>query len=266
MKLSNLVENTKYPNTVKSLVEDFKNLGLTSGMTVIVHSSLSSIGWVNGGEQAIILALMEVITEDGTIIMPTHSGDLSDPSKWENPPVPEAWWQIIRDTMPAFNIKTTPSFGMGKIVECFRNFDDVKRSFHPEVSFAAWGKHSDLIISNHSINFPLGDKSPLQKIYDLNGLVLLLGVGYDSNTSLHLAEFYSDTRNKVKSSAPIIENGVRVWKEYEDFDFDDSEFEKLGEEFEKTHSIFVGKVGNAITKLMNQKELVDFAASFLKKT
>lgn len=75
--------------TKESLVKDFILLGLNKGMTVIVHSSLSSIGWVCGGAVSIIQALMDVITPEGTIIMPTHSSDLSDPSQWGNLPVPQ---------------------------------------------------------------------------------------------------------------------------------------------------------------------------------
>jgi len=79
------------PFTLDSLVSDLRALGLVAGDTVLVHSSLSAIGYVAGGAQAVVLALLEVIGTEGTLVVPTHSGDLSDPSRWENPPVPEAW-------------------------------------------------------------------------------------------------------------------------------------------------------------------------------
>src|SRR5450756_3153555 len=91
------------PGTVDSLSRDLNSLGVTEGMIVIVHSSLSSIGWVCGGSVGVVLALEQTLGIDGTLIMPTHSGDLSDPAKWENPPVPQAWWQSIRDNMPAYD-------------------------------------------------------------------------------------------------------------------------------------------------------------------
>ena len=113
------IERVDFPNTKNSIMEDLRKMGVKEGMTVIVHSSLSSIGWVNGGEVAVIQALMEVVTEEGTIIMPTQSALLSDPSEWEMPPVPKEWWQPIRDTMPAFHPSYTPTYGMGKIPEVF---------------------------------------------------------------------------------------------------------------------------------------------------
>lgn len=116
-------------------------------MTIIVHSSLSSMGWVCGGGVAVVQALMDVVSEEGTIVMPTHTVDNSDPSEWENPPAPEDWWSIIRENMPAYHPDFTPTRAMGKIVEVFRTYPDVKRSHHPTYSFAAWGKHADYILS-----------------------------------------------------------------------------------------------------------------------
>src|SRR4051812_34374634 len=101
------------PATVPSLISDFAALGVRSGMVLVVHSSLKSLRWVNGGPVAVILGLEEVLGPAGTLVMPTHSADNSDPSNWKNPPVPESWWQTIRDTMPAYDPALTPTFRMG---------------------------------------------------------------------------------------------------------------------------------------------------------
>ena len=134
-----VVEKTETLATVESLQADFEALGVKKGMVLIVHSSLSAIGWVCGGAVAVIIALQEVLGETGTLVMPTHSTDLSDPSQWENPPVPESWWQTIRETMPAYAPDLTPTRSMGKIVETFRKQDGVLRSAHPLHSFCARG-------------------------------------------------------------------------------------------------------------------------------
>lgn len=85
------------PNTVSSLCEEFVELGVERGMVLLVHSSLSALGWVCGGAVAVVRALERVLGEEGTLVMPTHSGDLSDPSEWRHPAVPKVWWQMIRD-------------------------------------------------------------------------------------------------------------------------------------------------------------------------
>ena len=266
MKEEQVIKNTQTPNTIATIESDLKKLGLKKGMTIIVHSSLSQIGWICGSEQAVIEALMNVITEDGNIVMPTQSTDVSDPKHWGAPPIPDDWWQIVRDTMPAFNPKSTPTRGMGRIAECFRTFDGVKRSNHPTVSFAAWGANADKIVENHELSFGFGKNSPLRKIYDLSGHILLLGVDYDKNTSLHLSESCSQVRGTLFSGAPIMEQGKRVWKEYECLDHNTDDFLEIGLNFEKAHHVSKEKVGNATAKLMNQRELVDFGMIWYNKT
>ena len=84
-----------------------------------------------------ILGLEEVIGDEGTLVMPAHSSDLSDPSIWKNPAVPESWWEMIKENMPDFEPDLTPTRQMGAIPECFRKQSGVLRSNHPQVSFAA---------------------------------------------------------------------------------------------------------------------------------
>ena len=192
-----VVDKTKILATVESLQADFKALGIEKGMVLLVHSSLSAMGWVCGGAVAVIIALQKVLGETGTLVMPTHSTDLSDPSQWENPPVPESWWQTIRETMPAYDPGLTPTRSMGKIVETFRKQEGVLRSTHPQSSFCARGPQASYIINNHSLVYGFGEHSPLARIYDLNGFVLLLGVGHSSNTSIHLAEYRANDFGSV---------------------------------------------------------------------
>lgn len=264
MSESKVILSTSSPGTRQSLATDLMNTGLTSGMTVIVHSSLSSLGWVCGGSVAVVQALMDMITPDGNIVMPTHSGDLSDPAGWGNPPVPSEWWPIIRETMPAFDPQVTPTREMGRIVETFRTWENVMRSSHPQVSFAAWGKDAQKIISNHSLENSLGENSPLARLYNLNAWVLLLGVGYDSCTSFHLAEYRVDRKQRINRGAPILVEGKRVWKWYTDIEFDVDCFVEIGEAFEKTGQVKFSKVGSAPTKFFNMRNAVDFAVSWLK--
>ncbi len=255
------------PVTLNSLKQDLTALGVKPGMVLLVHSSLSSLGWVCGGAVAVIEALESVLTLEGTLVMPTHSDGLTEPSYWKNPPIPEVWWQTIRDTMPAFQTDVTPTRGMGVIPETFRKQNGVLRSYHPHLSFAAWGKHAREIIENHGLEFGLGESSPLARIYDLQGYVLLLGVGHGNNTSLHLAEYRANFPKRiVQQGAPILINEKREWKRFENIRINEDDFETIGKAFADEMGLEqTGKIGQADAKLLPQPEIVDFAVSWMEK-
>ena len=116
------VARAAVPGTVRGMVAQLATLGLPAGATVIVHASLSRLGWVAGGAQAVVTALLEAVGPGGTLVMPTHSRQLTEPSDWGNPAVPQSWWDVIRSETPAFDPRTTPTYFMGAVVECFRRF------------------------------------------------------------------------------------------------------------------------------------------------
>ncbi len=269
MREGDVFQNTKIPVTVESLQSDFRALGVRAGLVLMVHSSLSAMGWVCGGAVAVILALQEVLGAAGTLVMPAHSTDLTEPSEWQNPSVPESWWQVIRAYMPAYHPDLTPTRSMGVIAETFRKQNGVLRSAHPHHSFCARGPQASHITDNHPLAFGMGEGSPLARIYDLDGFVLLQGVGHNRNKSMHLAEYRAAYRTKhtVQQGAPISSSGSRRWTIFENIDLDSSDFERIGEDFLQSDAgklVRRGTVGLAACQLMSQRAIVDFAVDWLE--
>jgi len=261
-----IIGKSPKPATVDSLAEDFERLGVSKGMTVLVHSSLKSIGWVCGGAGAVILSLQQVLTEEGTLVMPTQSTWLSEPSRWRNPPVPEDWWETIRQTMPPFHPEMTPASGVGIIPETFRKFPGVIRSDHAAASFAAWGAKARELMIPHPLAPGLGDDSPLGRLYEAGGFVLLIGVTHQVNTSLHLAEYRASFHGKrdLRYGVPILVDGHRKWHEYDDLDLHDEDFAAIGEAYElNSGEVRIGHVGQATSRFLPQRSIVDFAVTWM---
>jgi aminoglycoside 3-N-acetyltransferase len=258
--------------TTRTLCADLTRLGVSPGQILIVHSSMKKIagsGFIVGGAQAVIEALMQTLTPNGTLIMPTHTTDNTDPAEWQNPPVPDAWKDVIRAETPAFHPYKTPSRMMGVIPELFRTWPGVVRSNHPIASFAAWGRHADYITREHPMDNDVSDpRSPIGRIYELDGSLLLIGVPHHNNTALHMAERIAQWEGKkaeVTTAMFLSETGepIRV-RNYND-SLNSADFTPLGNAYEAAHpeSVSIGHIGAAESRLMQQRPLVDFAVNWM---
>jgi len=255
----------KLPNPRQSLVEDFIKIGLKPGMTLMVHCSLSKVGWTVGGAETVIRALIDVLQASGTLVMPAESPQISDPSDWNDDRVNPQWHEIIREHLPVFDPLTTPTT-MGAVAEAFRNYPGTIRSNHPLVSVCANGQYAQEITDHHCLPFCEGQGSPFEKLYTLDSWTLLLGVGFNRCTSLHYAESLVPTRRTTVSRFPIIQDGQRIWMEQPDMAADNGQhFPVVEGQFRETGLVFSHKVGQADVMLFQTRSLVDFAEHYFKQ-
>lgn len=259
-----VIAATTAPGARRTLIDDLAKLGLADGATVIVHTAMSRLGWIAGGAQAVVEALFAAVGPTGTIVMPTQSGQLSDPSTWSDPAVPSEWVDSVRAELPAYDRHLTPTRGMGHVVECFRQHPATIRSGHPLISFAAHGPLADDIIGTHPISADR-EAGPLGRLYDFDAQVLLLGVDHANNTSLHLAEQRATWTGKRThlEGAPMMVSGARRWVTWDDLDVDDDDFARLGEDFAAAGHERSGPVGSGVGRLFSQRTVVDFAVAWM---
>ncbi len=258
-------EKMSQPNTLDSMRAELSALGLEAGDTVMVHSSLGKIGWTVGGPVTVIRALLEITGPDGTLVMPAESPQVSDPSAWNDDRVKPEWHATIRKHLPVFDPLTTPT-SMGAIPEAFRTFPGTLRSDHPLVSVCANGRYAVDITREHALEFSEGRGTPFEKLYVLNSKTLLLGVGFNRCTQLHYAESLVEARRTTRDRVPIMENGKKVWKDTLNMGADNGfHFPNVGAEFLTTGQVRSGLVGQAESKLLNTRQLVDFAVPCFTK-
>ena len=161
--------------TLQKIVSDLKKCGIQTGDDLLVHSSLSSIGYVENGAETIINALIQVVGEKGNLLMPSS---------------PNASLQLnYIQNLKLFDVLNTPS-ALGSITEKFRTKKGVLRSEHPTEPVCCYGPNSiDYTSAHFGERTPYTKKSPFYKLVQNKGKILYLGVTLDNaGTSLHLLE------------------------------------------------------------------------------
>jgi aminoglycoside 3-N-acetyltransferase len=224
------------------IADDLRSLGLAQGMNLVVHSSLSSLGQVEGGADAVIDALLEAIGERGTLAMPTFTFP------------PDA----------VFDPRTTRST-TGLITETFRRREGVLRSIHPTHSVAAFGLLAGHFVDGHRTATALGVDSPLHRLAVSGGFVLLLGVGHTSNAMVHVGEAaarvpyldlpYSDAFN-VSLTVRLPEGGETVIPPRENPGCS-IHFGVVEEPLRQRGAVRYGKVARADAQLVRAMDIID---------
>jgi aminoglycoside 3-N-acetyltransferase len=220
--------------TQQDIRQGLLRLGLKGGDTVLMHSSLSSFGWVEGSASAVVEALLQVLKEGGTLIAPTFSYYLQGDEKvWDR--------------------EHTPS-RMGVISETVRTWPGALRSNHAAHPLAAIGLHAPLICRRpHKTGF--GPDSPFFTLVELGAFILLMGVGYNSCTFFHLLEAKVEVpyRYLEERKATVIIDGVRdehgsAW-EYTRRPGARNDFVPLGRALEERQMVRQTRVGDSELRL-----------------
>jgi len=205
--------------TRASMVNDLNRFDLPEDAAVCVHSAMKRIGYVVGGVQAVVEALLEWAGTHGTIMMPAYSGDISDPAEWRFPAIPEDEIEFVRSQVFPFDEKNTPTRFMGAVAEYFRTYPGTIRSAHPQSSFTANGRDAERLLAGHELNFRFGASSPLGNLCRLGGYVLLLGAPYNTVSLFHLVRTFLPDQDKVVKRYPIKDVEGVHWVEAEDFEY-----------------------------------------------
>jgi aminoglycoside 3-N-acetyltransferase len=255
------------------LVEDLGKLGLEPGDAVMLHASVRAVGWVVGGPDTVIQAILDVIGPEGTLMM--YVG-------WEEAPylsiaLEEGREGAYLEECPPFDpARSRANRKWSILTEYLRTWPGARRSDHPEASVAAVGARAEWLTEDHPLDYPYGPGSPYAKLCEIGGKVLLLGSPLNAITLLHYAETLARVPAKriVRYKMPVLREGRRVWVEIEDIDTgegvveghsSEGYFRDIVEGYLAAGRGRSGKVGAARSYLLNAAELVDFAVQWLER-
>lgn len=245
----------------QDMIIQLQNLGIQKGMLLLVNVDSTKLGYLIGGAQTLIDALMEVVGYEGTIVMPSFTPQLQDPSN-ASTKLPRQYWTEIREHAYPFDKKLSEPFGSDEVVYQFLRNDAVARSYHPLYSFAAWGKYAKLICDKHPLHFALGKDSPLGKLVELNGYCVVLGCGYEGCTMFHMAQYQQDLSPVRLVCAPI-ENGKHLeWKNLLEVDHTTRDFLGVGEVMEDKKVVKTTYLGNGKCYFFSAREAYNLANSY----
>ena len=263
--------------TRSQLVNDLLELGVAPGQTLMLHASVRSVGWLVGGPDIILQALLEALAPDGTLMMYVSW------EEWERGLVQFdslslEQQRIYREECPPFDPQVSRANRQWSVLtEYLRTWPGACRSNHPTASVAAVGKQSRWLTADQPLAYGYGMGSPFDKLCQSGGKVLLLGSPIATVTLLHYAEHIARIPRKrvVKNRLPLLVDGRREWVEFEEFDTcegiredvsSDQYFESIVREYMASGKASSAKVGLADSYLFDAADLARFAVDWLERT
>ena len=224
------------------LVEQLRALGVAPGGVLLVHASFRAVRPVAGGPEGLIRALRDALGPDGTLVLPSMADD---------------------DDAP-FDPATSPATWLGAVAETFWRLPGVARSDHP-FAFAAIGPRATTIVEGPLPLPPHGPASPVGRVHDLGGQVLLLGVGHDANTTLHLAEVLAEVPYGVPRHCTVRRGGRPERIDYTENDHCCARFALADDWLRAAGLQREGRVGSGHARLTRARDIVGVAVPRLRR-
>ncbi|PCI63795.1 MAG: AAC(3) family N-acetyltransferase [Kordiimonadales bacterium] len=251
-------------NSIASLKDSLRALGVHEGDGLFVHASMSAIGPTVGSARAVVEALLSAVGRTGLLAMPGFSTDAYFPPNIANEAMSRDVKTAIEDAVLGFDLEISPTFGMGVIAETFRTWPGTCRSVHPATSICLNGLDAPEFASRHSLAWATGPETPLGYLQARKHMkMLLIGVGWNRCSALHTAESLADTR-RTKVRRFKTGTGNAPWMETPDVADDlDRLFPKVGAAYEEAGLVSSGKIGGATSKICDYAPLVSFAADWI---
>lgn len=241
--------------TKSDIVCGLKQWGLKYEDSVLIHSSLSSFGYVEGGAAAVIEALRETVGNEGSVLVPTLTGAITDTSS--HPPV--------------FDVRTSVCW-TGKIPETLRRNPRAKRSLHPTHSVAGIGGKTESLLTGHEKgSSPCDQYSPYYKNAAAGGYILLAGVDQESNTTVHCCEELAGVPYHLQqdiAAIPItgyngetivVHNRLHNWHKHP------TDFNKFDGILQERGAMKTGKIGFCTVRLISAAAMLEICVGILKK-
>jgi aminoglycoside 3-N-acetyltransferase len=258
--------------TRAALRADLERLGLRPGDDVLAHGALSRVGPLLNGPDAVVGALLDAVSPGGTVLAYTDWDSRHDELVGPDGRVPDEW----RPHVPPFDPARSRAIREnGALPEFLRTWPEARRSGSPGASVAALGARADWFTADHPLDYGYGPGSPLAKLVEARGRVVMIGAPLDTMTLLHHAEHLADLPGKrvVRSEVPFATAGGVEWRTCEEFDtadpvvdaFDEDYFTAIVTGFLDTGRGVRGRVGSADSVLVDAAPMCAFAVAWMEE-
>ncbi len=179
----------------KDITSQLNALGVRQGDSLLVISSLRAVGETVCGASGVLSSLLEAVGPNGNLLFPAFTLSNVLPVTETGEVFCSEDERLASALMTPFEPESTPvdTNLIGILPEIARKHPDAYRSSHPLFSFTALGEDAHFFVRATPHHYPFGSESPLARLFQKDGSVILLGTDYSANIALHLAEIWAET-------------------------------------------------------------------------